>query len=323
MKEPTDRLRNYGEDIASAVSPARSRVAAMRAIGSSHRTSAPRRTPQFAFAALGIFLVANVVMSGVANAAVPGDVLYPVDRGYEKVMGLVGLAGDQSEERVAEAGVLLDRGDLAGATALVAEATDSAFVVDAAASLQAADPSDPRFAESVQALVASARDLVAAREAGGATRMAEAEAALRLAAMQVSEAMPPDHAGTTAPPSHAGEQGPPEHARDDENPGRDDTPAADPPGQPEDPPRQPPEPPGPPAETPGQAEETPGQPEETPGQPEDPPGPPAEPPGPPQDPPGPPDLPEQSQQTPGESRGQGQPEAPEVQPGGGGGRADR
>lgn len=301
MKEPTDRLRRYGEDIASSVSPARSRVAAMRAVGQAHRTPARRRTPQFAFASLGVFLVANVVMSGVANAAVPGDVLYPVDRGYEKVLDLVGLAGDHSEERIVEAGVLLDRGDLAGATDLVAEATDNDSVLDAATALQAGDPSDLRFAESVQALVASARDLVAARGAGETNRMAEAEAALDLAAMQVSDATRPEHAGIPGRPSHAGEQDPPEHARDDENPGRDDTPADDAPGQAEDPP--------------GQSEDPPGQSEDPPGESQDPPG--------QSDPPGPSDPPAQSQDPPDQSGDQGQPGSPKDQPGQGGSRPDR
>lgn len=220
MKDPTNHLKKYGADIASSVSPARSQVAAMRAIGRAGQ--APRRrTPQIAFAVAGGFLALNFATASVANAAVPGDLLYPLDRGYEKVGSLFGI--DHTEERLDEAEVLVQRRDLDGAAALVAEASGSDAVDDIADALASADTSDATLIALVGNLVTSARDLVHAREGEDPTRLAEARAALELAAAQVDTEVPrgagaddanrPEHAGETGPPDHAGEPGPPDHAQ--------------------------------------------------------------------------------------------------------------
>lgn len=226
MKEPTDHLRRYGENIASAVSPARSRVAVMRAIGQADRAATPRRTLQIAFGSVGIFLVANVVTAGVANAAVPGDVLYPIDRGYETALDFVGLTGDHSEERIHEAEVLLQRSDVGGAIDLVSEAVDLDAVRGAAAGLHSFDPADPALPEHVQDLVDHVHALVEARREGELEKAAEAEAAVNLMATQIGEEVrssraedggPPDHAGDRERPDHADEQDPPPDHRPDPN----------------------------------------------------------------------------------------------------------
>lgn len=209
MIEPTDRLRRYGEDIASAVSPARSRVAAMRAIGQARRTR-PRRTRQLAFAALGVFVVANVVTAGVANAAVPGDVLYSLDRGYERVADVFGLGGDHGEERISEAEVLLQRSEVEGAIDLIAEAANLEAARAAAAGLHSFDPADPTLPGHVQALVDHVHALVEARREGEPQRAAEAEAAVDLVATQIGEQVRASRADETGPPDHANEQDPPD-----------------------------------------------------------------------------------------------------------------
>lgn len=72
MTDPVDRLKSYAEDLADAVSPARSQVAAMRAIGSAGRNRR-RRVPQMAFAGLAVVVAANLGTAAVADSAVPGD----------------------------------------------------------------------------------------------------------------------------------------------------------------------------------------------------------------------------------------------------------
>lgn len=254
MTEPTDRLRRYGEDIASAVSPARSRVAAMRAVGQAQRTP-PRRAPRLALATVGGFVALNVVAAGVANGAVPGDLLYPLDRGYERAADLIGLGGDRTEERIEEAEHLLERSDLEGAVDLIAEATGLESVEGAAASLEGLEHPDPDLPEHVHDLMRRVDALVEARREGESRDLEEAEAAVDLLATQIREQARAPQAEEAGPPDHAAEPGPPATLPDPtipaDNPGRAD--------------------PGPPASTPGN--DRPGPPEDVQGRP-DPGGPP-------------------------------------------------
>lgn len=261
MTEPTERLRRYGEDLSSAVSPARSRVAAMRAIGRAHQTR-PRPTYRIAFASLGAFVLLNAGLAGVADAAVPGDTLYPIDRGYETVVDFVGLGGDRGEERIGEAKVLLERSDPKGAVELIVEATELESVEGAAAELEKLEGDDPHLPAHVHDLMAQVEALVDARRSGEADRRAEAEAAVNLVATQirdqvvpgqVEDAGPPPHAQQPGPPDHAADPGPPDHAADptgppSSTPGRDEGPPADA-GSPQD--AGPASDGGPPADTPG------------------------------------------------------------------------
>ncbi|MFP3914382.1 MAG: hypothetical protein ACLFWM_05870 [Actinomycetota bacterium] len=220
MTDPTDRLRRYGEDIASAVNPARSRVAAMRAIGRASSARSPRRAPRLALATLAVLVVGNVVTASVADAAVPGDLLYPLDRGYEEVADLVGLGGDHTPERVEEAQVLVERGDHTDAVDLLAESVDTDVVRGAAAALQEMAPSDPQLPEHVEALVSGTQDLVEARRQGETRRLQEATAAVRLLAIQIGDQVrdsrpdgtgpPSDTPGEGEPPSDIPGQGPPD-----------------------------------------------------------------------------------------------------------------
>lgn len=256
MTDPTERLRRYGEDIASAVSPARSRVAAMRAIGQANMTP-PRRAPRIAFATLGVLVVLNVVTAGVADAAVPGDVLYPLDRGYEAAVDLIGFSGDHRDERLAEAMTLVERSELDAALDLVAETIDDESVREAVATLQSVGNADPDLPNHVQALVSGVHDWVTARHEG--EDVEEATARVRLLALQIGEMAreaeqtgPPEHAEPAGPPAEPGppapkeeknpprpadQQGRPDHA------GNDGQGTADPP----------PDDPGPPAEPPGRS----------------------------------------------------------------------
>lgn len=231
MTEPTDRLRRYGEDIASAVSPARSRVAALRAIGQA-RPSSPRRWPRIAFATVGAFLVANVITAGVADAAVPGEALYPLDRGYEKAAAWMGIGGDHRQERIEEAEVLVDRSDFTGALALLTEATEDTAVQDAVATLRAQGGSDPDLPEHVEELVTGLHEWAAARRAGETDDMAEAVALIRLITSQIGDNAPPSSPDQVGPPDHADEPGSPEGVGEERPPAHSGTQGQGPPDEP-------------------------------------------------------------------------------------------
>jgi len=71
--------------------------------------------------AVAIF-AAGGVLGAIADQAVPGDVLYSVDRAYEWVGRFVGPNAPSSEERLVEAITLIDRGREREAVELIDEA---------------------------------------------------------------------------------------------------------------------------------------------------------------------------------------------------------
>ncbi|HEX2152770.1 MAG TPA: hypothetical protein VHL52_02210 [Acidimicrobiia bacterium] len=187
MTHPTDHLRRYGEDIASAVSPARSRVAALRAIGASG-SERPHLLPRVAFASLAGLLVLNLAAAGVADAAVPGDALYAIDRAYEAVTDAIGLGEDHTTERVAEAWTLMERDDLTGAIDLMATEVPDDSVRQVAGEMKAVGPEHGVSAQHVQSLLEGVQMLAHARGEHDSEAWREARAALDLVGDQVSAA---------------------------------------------------------------------------------------------------------------------------------------
>jgi hypothetical protein len=201
MQEPLDQLRRYGEDLANAVPPARSRLAALRAVGGSPRPV--RRLPRVAAATLGFFAIANVAAAAVSDSAVPGDALYPLDRAYEAVGSLIGI-DDHSAERFAEAEVLIERSDLDGAMDLVVEAMPDADLEGVTAALRQSATND-----DVRTLVESARGLGEAMRTGNDEAAAEFRAAIRLLDAQASDRDPGATPAQPATPADPGEPGQP------------------------------------------------------------------------------------------------------------------
>lgn len=118
MTEPFDDLRRYADDLASEVSP----FTAQRAVRSAMSPDVRRpRKLVVALVATGLLGVSNVGLAATADPAVPGDVLYGVDRAYEQVADLAGLGGPRVAERLQETGVLVERGELGMALELVQE----------------------------------------------------------------------------------------------------------------------------------------------------------------------------------------------------------
>ncbi|HSJ27078.1 MAG TPA: hypothetical protein VLB67_02640 [Acidimicrobiia bacterium] len=118
MTEPFDDLRRYADELASEVSPFTAERAVHRAL------STPSRRPRRVVVAVittGLLGISNVALATIADPAVPGDPLYGVDRAYERVVDLAGLGSPRVSERLQETGVLVERGNLGEALALVQE----------------------------------------------------------------------------------------------------------------------------------------------------------------------------------------------------------
>lgn len=210
MQEQLDQLKRYGEAIAAAVPPARSRVAALRAVGAAERPPA-RRTPRIAAATVGIFAIANVAAAALSNPAVPGDLLYPVDRAYEAVGKALGLGGSTAAERLEEAAQLAQRSDLTTAVDLVAEAVEDDEIAAAVDELRSEGAPMAGMNDEVGLLVESARSLNRARAAGDTQTLVETRAAIRLLAIQMADSVRQneDRGATPAAPADPGGPGEP------------------------------------------------------------------------------------------------------------------
>jgi hypothetical protein len=118
MTQPFDDLRRYADDLATEVSP----FTAHRAVRSAMSPDVRRpRKAVVALVATGLLGLSNVALAATADAAVPGDALYGMDRAYEQVFDFVGIENARVAERLQEAGVLVERGELGVALDLVQE----------------------------------------------------------------------------------------------------------------------------------------------------------------------------------------------------------
>lgn len=116
----SDRLRRVASRYEATVSHGRAEQLAARAMARAQRV--PRRHHRVAAAVVGSAFTI-VVLSGLALAAesaVPGDLLYPVDRAVEAL----GLDRNLLEERLEEAIILADRGDRDRVVVIAGEVLD-------------------------------------------------------------------------------------------------------------------------------------------------------------------------------------------------------
>src|SRR5690606_9699949 len=208
-----------------AVSPARSRVAAMAAIGRAEEAGLARRRRPLAWriqvsgALMAAFSVLNFAAAAIADNAGPGDRLYVLDRAYERVAALFGRA-DHPAERAREAEVLLERGDPTGALQVLAEASDVPEVAHAAALVLSADLDGELLGAHARTLVtgfgilASADDPRSREEALAAVSLVASQATEQAAATPPRAVDRPAHATETGKPVHASDTGKPDHASD-------------------------------------------------------------------------------------------------------------
>lgn len=68
--------------------------------------------PRSIIAAAILFVLGNAGLAAASDSAVPGDLLYPLDRAYEAVGSVLGFQHNPQAERLEEARVLLDRGEV-------------------------------------------------------------------------------------------------------------------------------------------------------------------------------------------------------------------
>ena len=110
------------EEFESATDRSRAEQLSARSLARAHSSvGARRRAPRVAMLAASFAISALAAVGFVADSAVPGEFLYPVDRAFEAV----GLYGDGAEERLEEVIVLADRGDAGRAVAAAAEALEA------------------------------------------------------------------------------------------------------------------------------------------------------------------------------------------------------
>ncbi|MFP5333637.1 MAG: hypothetical protein ACLGHX_14915 [Acidimicrobiia bacterium] len=109
-RHPTsDRLRRLASRYEAGVGRGRAEQIAARAITRAHRRSSVGRRLAVAVSSSAFLLVSMTGIGFAADRAVPGDLLYPLDRALEAV----GLTSDLVEERLLEAITLTERGDMA------------------------------------------------------------------------------------------------------------------------------------------------------------------------------------------------------------------
>ncbi len=108
--DPYNHLRAYGEALIESVDPARAEVVAARALAAPSAGLTLRRRIVAVLAASATFISGNIGMAMAADQASPGDLLYGLDRAYEKIGELIGLGGDHTDERLDEASELASDG---------------------------------------------------------------------------------------------------------------------------------------------------------------------------------------------------------------------
>ncbi len=137
-------LCSYGRSLVDTVSTGRTEAVVGRTLTARQRRHRPRGLV-VALATLGLLAISNVGLAAVSDASAPGDLLYSLDRGYERAGDLVGGwlfgVGDRTRERLAESEVLNVRGDTEEAIAflreeLAVESSDEALLVAAIEKLE-------------------------------------------------------------------------------------------------------------------------------------------------------------------------------------------
>ena len=117
-------LRDYGRSLVEGVPVGQTEMAVGRVLASRHKSHRPRRLVLI-LATTGVLAVSNVALAAASDSAAPGDLLYPIDRGYEWARDLFGHT-DRTNERLAESETLSQRGHVDDAIAFLRElATES------------------------------------------------------------------------------------------------------------------------------------------------------------------------------------------------------
>lgn len=119
--DPYNNLRSYGEALIESIDPARAEAVAVRALAAPSVGLSFRRRLVAIAAASATFVTGNIGMAMAADQAVPGDLLFGLDRAYEQLSELIGFSDDHSIERLDEAAQLADAGNSVEALTAVIE----------------------------------------------------------------------------------------------------------------------------------------------------------------------------------------------------------
>ncbi len=111
--DPFAALRAYAARLTDEVDDQAGYLAAARAVAQGPVAGLSWKRRLLAVAsACGLFVSGNVGLALASDSAVPGDLLYGLDRTYEAVADALGFDDDHSMERFEEAVVLSHRGNL-------------------------------------------------------------------------------------------------------------------------------------------------------------------------------------------------------------------
>ncbi len=156
-RDPISDLRRYAHALQQQADPVEAhRAATLAAAPLPAPARSWRRRLATVTAAAAVLAGGNVGLALAADPAAPGDLLYGVDRAYERVAEVLGIGGDTARERLDEASTLAARGDVSRALSTARETLSSLPVeagglAQALAALQTAesdafDPGEPESA---------------------------------------------------------------------------------------------------------------------------------------------------------------------------------
>ncbi len=160
-----DALRAYAKRLEAETAPGAVHRGVRRALRRTPVGGWFRRAAVVVASSLGL-VMGNVALAVAVQPSVPGDVLYGVERAYERVASLLGFELGSPEERLAEAAAAAERGDPVEAKVLVTEA-----LADVPPAVPVVEATPPEFVDD---LIGVAWGVVEAAQTGDPAAVAEA-----------------------------------------------------------------------------------------------------------------------------------------------------
>lgn len=159
-RSPMDDLRAYAASITTSVSETETETAVTAAMRTPRASQSWLRHRVVTIGvSVATFFSANLGLAAAAQNAAPGDLLYGVDRAYERLAGFVGISDARTEERIQEASTLADRGDAIAAVEAASAALDAL-----SSSLDRSEPGNNDLADTVDDGRSALADLPPAAE---------------------------------------------------------------------------------------------------------------------------------------------------------------
>lgn len=189
---PFEDLRSLGEFLRNRVADDESRRVAAAAV----RRRRPQRTRAWVAIVVGttVFAMANVALAQASDPAIPGQLLYPLDRAYEWLSDRF-ASHNRVPERVAEALELAEGGHTDRALLVVTEILGDDETLQAEVGGLAGSGSSPAVRDEVKDLVGAASSVREAAQSGDADALADAIDNVKEAAQDVAETASQGNAG--------------------------------------------------------------------------------------------------------------------------------